>query len=76
MKISLNWLKDYITFNTSLDDFVHKLTMAGIEVEAVHDCHGDKVVEVEVTPNRADCLNMIGIAREVSAVLNKVKKMP
>ncbi|MCA9398921.1 MAG: phenylalanine--tRNA ligase subunit beta, partial [Candidatus Omnitrophica bacterium] len=76
MKISLNWLKNYISFSTGLDDFVHKLTMAGIEVEAVHDCHGDKVVEVEVTPNRSDCLNMIGIAREVSAILNKTKKIP
>ena len=29
---------------------------------------GDKVLEIDVTPNRADCLSIIGIAREVAAV--------
>ena len=28
----------------------------------------DKVIELEITPNRPDCLSMIGIAREVSAL--------
>jgi phenylalanyl-tRNA synthetase beta chain len=31
----------------------------------------DVVFDVEVTSNRSDCLSMIGIARELSAVLNK-----
>jgi len=29
---------------------------------------GDKVLEIDVTPNRSDCLSITGIAREVSAV--------
>ncbi len=32
------------------------------------DLLGDKVLEIDVTPNRADCLSIIGIAREVAAV--------
>jgi phenylalanyl-tRNA synthetase beta chain len=28
---------------------------------------GDKVLEIDITPNRADCLSIIGIAREVFA---------
>src|SRR5690554_3381760 len=31
----------------------------------------DQVIEVDLTPNRADCLGMAGLAREV-AVLNKL----
>ncbi len=31
----------------------------------------DKLIEVDLTPNRADCLSIVGIAREVS-VLNKL----
>lgn len=31
----------------------------------------DQVIEVDLTPNRADCLGMVGLAREV-AVLNKL----
>ncbi|MGI8774244.1 MAG: phenylalanine--tRNA ligase subunit beta [Actinomycetota bacterium] len=30
---------------------------------------GDTVLELEVTPNRPDCMGMIGVAREVAAVL-------
>jgi len=31
---------------------------------------GDTVFELEITPNRGDCLSHIGIAREISATLN------
>ncbi len=31
----------------------------------------DKVVEFEITPNRPDCLSVIGLAREASATFNK-----
>lgn len=34
------------------------------------------VVDFEITPNRADCLSMIGIAREVSATFGKNLKYP
>jgi phenylalanyl-tRNA synthetase beta chain len=35
MKLSLNWLKDYIDIEMSPDDLAHLLTMAGLEVEGV-----------------------------------------
>lgn len=34
-----------------------------------------KVLEVAVTPNRGDCLSALGIAREVSAIRGKLKKL-
>lgn len=36
----------------------------------------ETVLELEVTPNRPDCLSMIGIAREVAALLGKPLKIP
>lgn len=36
----------------------------------------ETVLELEVTPNRPDCLSMIGIAREVAALLGKSLKVP
>ncbi len=36
----------------------------------------DQVLELGLTPNRADCLNMIGVAYEVAAILNKEVKLP
>ncbi len=36
----------------------------------------DTVIEVEITPNRADLLGMIGIARDLSALLQKPLHLP
>ncbi len=36
----------------------------------------ETVLELEITPNRPDCLSMIGIAREVAAVTGKKLKWP
>ena len=36
----------------------------------------DTILELELTPNRADCLSMIGVAREVAAVLGTALHLP
>ncbi len=71
MKISLSWIKDYVSFSLSVPELVHKLTMAGIEAEKIETVGKDTVIEFEITPNRPDCLNIVGIAREIAAVLKK-----
>ncbi len=40
--------------------------------------HGaaDTIIELEVTPNRPDCLSMVGVAREVGAVLGRASHAP
>lgn len=37
---------------------------------------GDTVLDVGITPNRADCLSMIGIAREVAAIFGTQVRYP
>ena len=76
MKISLKWLKDYIALSVPAEQLAHRLTMAGLEVEKITDVNGDKVFELEITPNRPDCLNIVGIAREASAIFGKSLKLP
>lgn len=76
MKLSLNWLKDYVSFKLTKDELTYRLTMLGLEVEKVHTVGSDTVFELEITPNRPDCLNVIGIAREISAGLNIPLKEP
>lgn len=76
MKISYNWLKDYVKINISAEKLAQRLTMAGMEVEKIERVNGDIVFDIEITPNRPDCLNMLGIAREVAAVLEKDRKLP
>lgn len=36
----------------------------------------DEVLELGLTPNRSDCLSMIGVAYEVAAILDKEVKLP
>lgn len=43
-------------------------------VDALH--LDDAIVEVEVTPNRGDCMGMIGIAREVAALVGGELQIP
>ncbi len=36
----------------------------------------DTILELEITPNRPDCLSVAGVAREVGAVFDRVASMP
>ena len=47
----------------------------GLSLENALDL-GDTVLDVSVTPNRADCLSMIGIAQEVAAITGEKIKIP
>ena len=49
-------------------------TVLGKPLEEILDL-GDTVLDVGITPNRADCLSMIGIAREVAAITGKTIKI-
>ncbi len=44
-----------------------KLTMAGLEVEETEVSEVGAVLNIKVTPNRGDCLSVIGVARELCA---------
>ena len=37
---------------------------------------GDAIFDIDITPNRADCLSVMGIAREVAALTGKTFRMP
>jgi len=71
MKVTYNWLKDFVEIKISAQALAEKLTMAGLEVTSLEERDGDFVFEIEVTSNRPDCLNVIGIAREVAAITGK-----
>jgi phenylalanyl-tRNA synthetase beta chain len=47
----------------------------GIPLETALDL-GDTVLDVSITPNRSDCLSMIGMAREVAALTGGKIKIP
>jgi phenylalanyl-tRNA synthetase beta chain len=67
MKISLNWLSDYIKIDHSAEEVAEILSDLGFPCEGIEKLDDDTVIDVEVTSNRGDCLGYIGIARELAA---------
>jgi len=76
MKISYNWLKEYVNFYLSPQELADKLTNAGLVVADIQSVEDDFCLDVEVTSNRPDCLGIIGIAREVAAVAGASVQFP
>src|SRR5215472_13405407 len=69
MKISLEWLRDFLAGDLDAQRAADALTNGGLPVESI-EAHGDDtVIDVEVTSNRGDCLSHLGVARELSALL-------
>jgi len=75
MKVTYNWLKDFVDIRISPRVLADKLTMAGLEVTSLEENAGDFIFEMEVTSNRPDCLSVLGIAREVAAITGKKLKL-
>ncbi len=76
MKISLNWLTDYIETGLPADQIAEILSDLGLPCEGIEHLEDDAVIDIEVTSNRGDCLGHIGIARELAAATGKELKLP
>ena len=76
MIVPLSWLKEYVDITFSPKELAEKLTSIGLGVEKIIQTSDDVIFELEITPNRPDCLSIIGIAREIAAVEGKKVKLP
>ncbi|MBP8609927.1 MAG: hypothetical protein KBI28_11080, partial [Syntrophaceae bacterium] len=76
MKISLDWLREYIDLDNSADEIAARLSNLGFPIENIEKSGNDTVLDVEITSNRGDCLSHIGIARELAASYEKPLKIP
>ncbi|NOT62911.1 MAG: phenylalanine--tRNA ligase subunit beta, partial [Acidobacteria bacterium] len=74
MKVSYNWLKEFVDINLAPRELAERLTMVGLAVDAVETHGDDAVLEIDLTSNRPDCLSHLGVAREVSAIVGQPLK--
>ena len=65
MKFSVEWLKQFVDFKESQEELASLLSLRALETEVVDE----DTLDVEVTPNRPDCLSYQGLAREIKAIL-------
>ncbi len=76
MKISLEWLRQYVDYMGTPEALAELFTNVGFPVEEMEQVGDDWMLDVEVTSNRPDCLGHIGLAREVAAVTGVELKLP
>src|SRR3990167_4621324 len=76
MIVPLSWLKEYVDITLTPKELGEKLTEVGLGCEKIIKTKDDVIFELEITPNRPDCLSIIGVAREIAAIENKKIKFP
>ena len=83
MRILVSWLRDFTTFDVSVQALADTLTMRGFEVADIEPPPSrvvaedeDAVLDLEIMTNRPDCLSVLGIAREVSTIYGTPLRAP
>ena len=68
MKLSCNWIRDFVDLNVDDRRLAEDLTNVGIAVEGISGTGADTVFEMEIGTNRPDAMNHYGVAREAAAI--------
>jgi phenylalanyl-tRNA synthetase beta chain len=76
MKFSETWLRTFVNPPLAVRELAHAVTMSGVEVEQVDADGDDWLLTLKPTPNRGDCLGVLGVAREVAAVTGASLTLP
>ncbi|HVR08163.1 MAG TPA: phenylalanine--tRNA ligase subunit beta [Thermoanaerobaculia bacterium] len=76
MRIPISWLTDYVDVEAPTAALAERLTLAGLEVEAVHGSPSGDVLEIALTPDLARCMSVVGVAREVAALAGAKLRLP
>ncbi|HEU5161531.1 MAG TPA: phenylalanine--tRNA ligase subunit beta, partial [Thermoanaerobaculia bacterium] len=77
MKISRDWLTDYIDLSGLSDqELATRMTEIGHAVEGIEPHGDDTVFEIEFTSNRIDAMSHLGLARELGASLGRAVRVP
>jgi phenylalanyl-tRNA synthetase beta chain len=68
MKISPEWVREFVELAVDDRRLAEDLTAVGIAVEGVSGSGADTVFEMEIGTNRPDAMNHYGVAREAAAI--------
>jgi len=68
MKLSPQWIREYVGLTVDDRRLAEDLTNVGIAVEGISGSGADTVFEMEIGTNRPDAMNHYGVAREAAAI--------
>lgn len=69
--VPYSWLKDFLKTEATAEKVAEVLSLCSQSVEKIHAVEEDKILEIEITVNRYDCLSVVGMAREAAAALSE-----
>src|SRR5437762_3180676 len=76
MKVSYNWLKEFVEITENPPELGDRFTSVGLAVDALEPHGNDTTFELDVATNRPDCLSHLGVAREIAAIYGSELKPP
>ncbi|MBI1357177.1 MAG: phenylalanine--tRNA ligase subunit beta [Acidobacteria bacterium] len=76
MRALVSWLQDFVEIPESPAQLAAALTLAGMAVDTVETVDGEAVLELDITSNRPDAANHLGLAREIAAIFGRPLKRP
>jgi phenylalanyl-tRNA synthetase beta chain len=76
MRALISWLRDYVDIPESPEELAERLTLAGMAVDGIEREGGEAVLELDITSNRPDAMNHIGLAREIAAIFERPLRIP
>src|SRR6476620_6592316 len=68
MKLSANWIRDFVDLTVDDRQLAEDLTNVGVGVEGISGEGAATVFEMEIGTNRPDAMNHHGVAREAAAL--------
>ncbi len=66
MKIPVSWVKDFVDLKVSAEQLADDLTGVGLACDGIEKFGSEAVLDLDITTNRVDAMNMYGIAREAA----------
>jgi phenylalanyl-tRNA synthetase beta chain len=77
VKVLVSWLRDFVDLPADARAIGDALTSVGLAVDGVEPRDGgDAVLDLDITTNRVDAMNVYGVARELSVFYKTPLKPP
>ncbi|MCZ6696296.1 MAG: phenylalanine--tRNA ligase subunit beta [Acidobacteria bacterium] len=76
MRFCHGWLKEYVTITDEPARVGALLTGAGVPLDGITGAGDDAVYDFEILTNRPDCMNHVGLARELAALTGRDLRIP
>ncbi len=66
MKIPVSWVKDFVPLEVEPQKLADDLTSIGLACDGIEFFGKEAVLDLDITTNRVDAMNMYGVAREAA----------